>query len=93
MEDLAKAQQVEKVFVRIKERVPRPPSDDSAGLASPKGPDPVEIVASVSGGQEQTVKVVLPQTGQVSDKFWIWRALPALFAPSRTGETVQSQQD
>lgn len=90
LEDLAEAKEIEKVLVRVKERIPRPPPDDDTApaAASPHTrPNLMEIVASVNAGEKQTVKVVLPPRGQVSDKFWVWRALPALFAPTRTEES------
>ena len=39
----------------------------------------------VNREEEQTCKVVLPPSGLSLDKFWIWRALPKLFAPNQVG--------
>lgn len=61
------------------EDLPNPPS-------RPAKPDLVELVASIKAGEEQKIKAVLPVRGQILDTFWVWRALPALFAPVRTGE-------
>ena len=67
----------------------------------PARPGLVEILASIRVSEvqidkagkkrtvnrevEQTCKVVLPPSGLSLDKFWIWRALPKLFAPNQVG--------
>lgn len=81
LEDLARDQKIEKVHVAIKARIPTPPPDDNDPCTLPSEPtrlDVMNLVAKVTG-EERTIKVVLPPRGQVSDKFWVWRTLPALF--------------
>ncbi|KZT71522.1 hypothetical protein DAEQUDRAFT_763749 [Daedalea quercina L-15889] len=84
--DMAKERELAKVHLHIKERLPLPPpppDDDSGGPPARRKGEVMQVVAAVNG-VEQTVKVVLPPRGQVSDHAWIWQAQDLLFERSES---------